>query len=76
MNIENSLLRITCIVNPLIVIETLTRCGLPNKRQHLLYPSCYLYSKNDIEYRRFSEAWIHNVICSSIAEHAIRFILG
>lgn len=33
-------------VNKKIVIETLSRIGVANRREMILYPSCYLYEKD------------------------------
>lgn len=33
-------------VNKKIVIETLSRMGVANRREMILYPSCYLYEKD------------------------------
>ena len=43
------LLRITVLVDHKIIMETLNRIGVPNKRERILYPSCYLY-KIDEDY--------------------------
>lgn len=36
--------------NEKVIKETLTRIGIANRREKILYPSCYLYSKNDKNY--------------------------
>lgn len=47
MNSEPDLLKVTLLVDYKIVAETLNRIGVPNKREHILYPSCYLYKIKD-----------------------------
>lgn len=34
-------------VDELVVVETLSRMGIANKREKILYPSCYLFKKDD-----------------------------
>jgi len=33
-----------------IIVETLSRIGIANKKEKILYPSCYLYSKANKNY--------------------------
>lgn len=44
------LLEINLLVEPKVVIETCNRIGIANKKEKILYPSCYLYNKDDTYY--------------------------
>lgn len=44
------MIEILPLVNPAIIVETLQRIGIANKQERVLYPSCYLYIKNDKYY--------------------------
>ncbi len=44
------LIEVECLVNEKIIIESLSRCGIPNKKEQILYPSAYLYKKDDKTY--------------------------
>lgn len=44
------LLEIIPKVETPIIIETLTRMGIANKKERILYPSCYLYKDIDARY--------------------------
>lgn len=50
MNIEKDLLKVGLKVDYKIVVETLIRIGVPNKKEHILYPSCYLHKIGDDYY--------------------------
>lgn len=41
------MIEIKPIVELKIIIETLTRMGIANKTDKILYPSCYLYNKGE-----------------------------
>jgi hypothetical protein len=45
-----NLLKIDLKVDKKVVQETLSRMGIANKKNKILYPSCYLYEKNGIFY--------------------------
>ena len=47
---EDELVEVSLKVDPKIIKETLSRLGIPNKREKVLYPSCYLYEKDDKNY--------------------------
>lgn len=44
------LIEIKPIADIKLIIETLTRIGIGNKKEGILYPSCYLYEKNNKYY--------------------------
>lgn len=53
-----------------VIQETLTRIGIPNKKEKLLYPSCYLYEENEKFYIvHFKELFLitrensYNAVC-------------
>lgn len=43
MKIEQDLLKVKPLVDIKIIIETLTRIGVANKREKIIFPSCYIY---------------------------------
>ncbi len=45
-----NLIEVKLKVDKKIVIETLSRVGIANKKEKVLYPSCYLYEKDDKNY--------------------------
>lgn len=44
------MLKVELLVDKKVVQETLNRIGIPNKKDNILYPSCYLYEdeKKDV----------------------------
>jgi hypothetical protein len=50
MDIEKDLLKVVLKVDYKIVNETLNRIGVANKKEHILYPSCYLFNLNGTYY--------------------------
>ena len=46
-NIKQSLLEIKVLVDDKVIKETCNRIGIANKKNKILYPSCYLYEKDD-----------------------------
>ena len=44
------LLKIDLLVDKKIVQETLNRMGISNKKKKILYPSCYIYEKDNEHY--------------------------
>lgn len=44
------LLEVKINMDQWVITETLTRIGIPKRSEQTLYPSCYLYSKNDRYY--------------------------
>lgn len=73
------------LVDSKIVKETLSRMGIANKRDKVLFPSCYLYCKEDGEYMitHFKEVFLltrpnaYNQICEEDIKrrNAIAFLL-
>ena len=46
-------------VSDKVIIETLSRCGIANHREKILYPSCYLFVQDDKYYvAHFKEMFI------------------
>jgi len=41
------LLKVDLLVDKKVVQETLNRMGISNKKKKILYPSCYIYEKDD-----------------------------
>ena len=41
------LLKIELLVDKKVIQETLNRIGISNKKKKILYPSCYIYEKDD-----------------------------
>lgn len=48
MNFEP--IEITCLVDKKVIKESLCRIGISDKKRKILYPSCYLYSKDGKDY--------------------------
>lgn len=46
----DTLIEITPLVDIAVIKETLSRCGIVNKKQKILYPSCYLYEAFGVYY--------------------------
>ena len=44
------MVRVNLIETKNVIKETLTRIGIANKKERILYPSCYLYEKDDLFY--------------------------
>ncbi len=44
---ERKILEIKPLVDEKIIKETISRIGIANKKQKVLFPSCYLYKKDD-----------------------------
>lgn len=44
---DTKLLEVKLKVDKAIIIESLCRIGIANKERKILYPSCYLYNKDD-----------------------------
>jgi hypothetical protein len=78
------LLEIKLIAEPKVIIETCNRIGIANKKDNILYPSCYLYTINNKFYLvHFKQMFIltrengYNNICDDdiIRRNAIAFCL-
>lgn len=46
----NNLLPVTPLVDIKVIQETLERMGIPNAKEKIIFPSCYLHGINDIFY--------------------------
>jgi hypothetical protein len=87
MNIEkikDSLLEIKLLVDMKVVAETLSRIGIANKRQKILYPSCYVIENESKYYlAHFKQLFLlarnsaYNAICDDdiLRRNAIAFCL-
>jgi hypothetical protein len=47
---ESTLLEIKLLKDEQVITESLTRIGIPNKTKQILYPSCYLFKKDEKYY--------------------------
>lgn len=47
---DYGLLEVKLLVEPKVIIETCNRIGIANKREKILFPSCYLYEKDNTYY--------------------------
>ena len=73
------------LAEPKIIKETLSRMGIANKRDKILFPSCYLFRKDDGDYMitHFKEIFLltrdnaYNQICEEdiSRRNAIIFLL-
>ncbi len=45
-----NLVKVNLLADEKVINETLCRIGIANKKERILYPSCYLYSKDDEHY--------------------------
>jgi len=43
---DTTFLEIKLLKDDKVIIESLTRIGIPNRNKGILYPSCYLYQKD------------------------------
>ncbi|MEM4260966.1 MAG: translational repressor RegA [Candidatus Woesearchaeota archaeon] len=44
------MIEVTLKTDKKVIIETLTRIGIANKKKKIIYPSCYLYEKDGKNY--------------------------
>lgn len=55
----NTLIDVQLLVDKKIIIETLTRCGICNVIDHIIYPTCYLWEQDNKTYVvHFKEAFL------------------
>jgi len=47
---ELNLVEVTLLADEKVIKETCNRCGIANKKQKILYPSCYLYEQDGTYY--------------------------
>jgi len=80
----NKLLEVKVLVDDKVIKETLNRIGIANKKEKVLYPSCYLYEKDGKFYLvHFKEMFLltrpaaYNAICEDdvLRKNAIAFCL-
>jgi hypothetical protein len=85
MNDSLELLEVQLLVDKKVVIETLNRIGICNRKKQILYPSCYLYEKDDKVYlAHFKQLFLltrnnaYNAICEDdlLRRNAIAFCLS
>ena len=78
------LLEIKLLVDKKIILETIARIGIPNKKKKIIYPSCYLYENADKTYLvHFKQLFLltrntaYNAICEDdiLRRNAIAFCL-
>jgi len=83
MNVDN-LLEIKVLVDTKVISETCSRIGICNKKEKILYPSCYLFEKDGKFYLvHFKQMFLltrytaYNAICQDdiIRRNAIAFCL-
>lgn len=81
---ELKLTEVKLLVDEKVVNETLQRIGIANKKRKILYPSCYLYQKDNKNYIvHFKELFLlsrakaYNAICEDdiLRKNAIIFCL-
>jgi len=81
---ENNLLEVKILVDDKVIKETLNRIGVANKKEKILYPSCYLYEKEGKYYLvHFKQMFLltretaYNNICEEdiLRRNAIAFCL-
>jgi len=84
MNTNIELLEIKLLVDKKIIMETTSRIGIANKKNKILYPSCYLYSRDNKDYLvHFKEMFMltrenaYNNICEEdiVRKNAVAFCL-
>lgn len=85
MSFENmNLLKIELLVDKKIIDETVSRIGIANRKDKVLYPSCYVYQHGDDFYLvHFKEMFMltrenaYNNICEEdiIRKNAVAFCL-
>jgi hypothetical protein len=81
---DMKLLKINPLVDIKILSETLQRIGIANKKNKILYPSCYIYEKDEVFYLvHFKEMFMltrenaYNNICEEdiVRKNAVAFCL-
>lgn len=79
-----NLLEVELLVDKKVVVETLNRIGIANKKLKVLYPSCYLYEADDKYYlAHFKQLFLltrdnaYNNICEEdiMRRNAVAFCL-
>ena len=80
----NNLLEVKILVDDKVIKETLNRIGICNKKEKVLYPSCYLYEKDGKHFLvHFKQLFLltretaYNAICEDdiLRRNAIAFCL-
>jgi hypothetical protein len=81
---NNNLLEVKVLVDDKVIKETLNRIGIANKKEKILFPSCYLYEKEGKHYLvHFKQLFLltretaYNAICEDdiLRRNAIAFCL-